>query len=706
MVTKELLLEQLPQYEDRWVLINPNQKVHDIIKEVLAAHDDFAPYYDKIAVYFDGWDSLKELASNLYNFCKKNLRYNEETEDFQSTSVPQGLLYRGECDCKGYANFIGGILDGLNRLGHKIKWMYRFASYDLLDKSPHHVFIVIYDNKGNDVYYVDPTPGSQGMQPVWNVDKKIAAPATNNQIGSLHRNIAGMPPAAQSLTLGKRPYWQLMSAEGIRGKDGNHGTNPYFSGPFLALQHYKEDPFSIEGTDWNLTSDDLQNKSGIDWQPDFVKWIYETSNKFWNFYDPHGVTPGYVPNLPAAYPHLVITPDYRLTLDRDAQLDDFQNDEIQALAAWAQDLINKFDSTPYPLQVSNLKLFSQSHTGNPGNPAANLFNEHRGVPFFKQVLKKLEDFVNLVKEGVLKIVGIIPRNAFLGAVGLNIFHMADHLATSIQEGHWDHIKSLWEGIGGNADKLLNTIEHGSKQPAIEDTNAQVNETIGVVQVAAILATAAPIIAMFLKYLNKDGKLDPVIQSLQAGLQATFPDQDFSFLDGTLLSHGKPVQYVTDPTHDENSPHYNPTPNVIAWAKQNPIPVAGGAAIAVALLTKKRGQKMNLTLSLLIGGGLYFFLTQPAAGKSNSPAQLPPPTNPGLTITTMRGKLIEWVKNAGTDSPDSISYMTSIFNTAPDSEITDIYNYIFNYVLPGKPLDPNSTLGKAVNAFAVKYDIFT
>src|SRR5690606_15789926 len=127
----------------------------------------------------------------------------------------------------------------------------------------------------------------------------------------------------------KRPFWQLMPAKGARGADGNRGTNPYFTGPFLGLEHYKEDPYSIEGTNWQTTTDAINAEiangpnPGHTFDKDFVKWIYDNSLKGWNFYYDNGVPPGYTANLPANYPRPVLTEDFRLTLDRDQKLDDY-----------------------------------------------------------------------------------------------------------------------------------------------------------------------------------------------------------------------------------------------------------------------------------------------------------------------------------------------------------------------------------------------
>jgi hypothetical protein len=183
IATRQSLLEILPPYRDQWILIDADQTVRDIIDEVLAAHKDFAPHYDLIAFAFDR-DTIEEVCSSLYWFCKSEIEYREETDRLQTTAVPAGILSRGYGDCKHYAGFCGGVLDAMNRQGKKINWCYRFASYNLLDSTPHHVFIVVNPGTGNEIW-IDATPESKGRTPIYQVDKKVNTMA-------LVRNIAGI----------------------------------------------------------------------------------------------------------------------------------------------------------------------------------------------------------------------------------------------------------------------------------------------------------------------------------------------------------------------------------------------------------------------------------------------------------------------------------------------------------------------------------
>lgn len=191
MVTGQTLLEKLPPFRDEWVTVADDQKVKDIIKQILVAHDRYAGYYDKIALYFDG-ESIEKICNNLFEFCRKEIAYKEEPEDDQTTALPSGILSRAQGDCKHYAGFIGGCLDGIKRLtGRKINWCYRFASYNLFTQSPHHVFVVVKDKAGE--IWIDPVPGANEIEPYWQTDKKInvASMALRDNIGYVFRTESG-----------------------------------------------------------------------------------------------------------------------------------------------------------------------------------------------------------------------------------------------------------------------------------------------------------------------------------------------------------------------------------------------------------------------------------------------------------------------------------------------------------------------------------
>lgn len=167
------LLGKLPPFNNSQAVIKEDQSVHDIIKEVLNAHDFFAKDYDNIAEDFYRPD-IYETCEALFNFCKQNIRYRIESEKEQTTRSPSALIAIGDGDCKHYAGFIGGVLDALNREGANINWVYRFASYKSFDKEPQHVFVVVKEKNGNEIW-VDPVlkEFDERLKPDFFIDKKV-----------------------------------------------------------------------------------------------------------------------------------------------------------------------------------------------------------------------------------------------------------------------------------------------------------------------------------------------------------------------------------------------------------------------------------------------------------------------------------------------------------------------------------------------------
>ena len=91
MPTINQLLKQLPPYNGNEYLIDEEQDVRDIIKEVLEAHKIFATDYDTIANFFEA-NSNKTIAKRIFDFCRSNLPYEAESEHLQTTRSPAGIL--------------------------------------------------------------------------------------------------------------------------------------------------------------------------------------------------------------------------------------------------------------------------------------------------------------------------------------------------------------------------------------------------------------------------------------------------------------------------------------------------------------------------------------------------------------------------------------------------------------------------------------
>jgi hypothetical protein len=106
-------------------------------------------------------------------------------------------LRLGHGDCKHYSGFIAGVIDAVNRkTGAGIDWVYRFASYDIFDPTPVHVFIVVKDY-GREIW-IDPVLkklNQRDPQPTYFIDKKIS-----NSMPLIR--IAGTPANIQPMSIG------------------------------------------------------------------------------------------------------------------------------------------------------------------------------------------------------------------------------------------------------------------------------------------------------------------------------------------------------------------------------------------------------------------------------------------------------------------------------------------------------------------------
>ena len=169
------IYNKLTPFTNSQRMLVPDQQVSDIIGGMLDAHIKYAPEYNKIAGSFAGRD-VKSTARNIYDFLKKNVNYVIEPDDKQMLKSPSAIIYTGKTtgsDCKNYALFTAGILDALNRSGFPIKWAFRYASYRMLDKMPHHTFVVINPDTNKEIW-IDPVLNTfdQKKQYYYKLDKK------------------------------------------------------------------------------------------------------------------------------------------------------------------------------------------------------------------------------------------------------------------------------------------------------------------------------------------------------------------------------------------------------------------------------------------------------------------------------------------------------------------------------------------------------
>jgi len=153
------LLNILSPFKNHQRIVVRTQSVGDIISGIMFTHNKYKSEYDKIAKQFEGKTNL-QTAKNIFDFLKAHTHYVIESDSKQTLRSPSAILVLGNkknigLDCKSYALFIGGILDALRRKGKNINWCYRFASYSLFNKLPHHVFVVINPDTKHEIW-VDP----------------------------------------------------------------------------------------------------------------------------------------------------------------------------------------------------------------------------------------------------------------------------------------------------------------------------------------------------------------------------------------------------------------------------------------------------------------------------------------------------------------------------------------------------------------------
>lgn len=172
------LLNRLTPIQGVNRVLKVNQNVGDIISGILNTHNQWRKDYNNICLSFNG-STPYQIGKKIFDFLKNHTHYVIESDNQQTLRSPAAILKLGSdkkigLDCKSYSLFIGGILDALNRKGKKINWCYRFASYRMTDKLPHHVFVVINPGLGTDEIWIDPVlPAyNEKKQYFYKIDRK------------------------------------------------------------------------------------------------------------------------------------------------------------------------------------------------------------------------------------------------------------------------------------------------------------------------------------------------------------------------------------------------------------------------------------------------------------------------------------------------------------------------------------------------------
>lgn len=124
------------------------------------------------------------------------------------------------------------------------------------------------------------------------------------------------------------------------------------------------------------------------------------------------------------------------------------------------------------------------------------------APKRKKILKNIGKKIKKGAKGIMKVAASPARNAFLELVKLNIAGLGNKAWRAYQKSP-DKLKNFWESIGGKIASLVKNAEKGNRRKRIFGTY---EAAIGIAP-AALLATAAPIVASFTKFLKSIG-IDP------------------------------------------------------------------------------------------------------------------------------------------------------------------------------------------------------
>lgn len=157
LVAASTIIDTLPPYKNKVVLLRKSQNTKQLANIIKDAHCEDCADYDTIYPFFydgDIWQTCK----NLHDFLQKNVKYVEETDDFQTVRTPAGILSTGKTigvDCKNFSLFCGGVLDAVNRNEETVNWCYRLAGYDGTN-DVEHIFTVVDPGTKNEIW-LDPT---------------------------------------------------------------------------------------------------------------------------------------------------------------------------------------------------------------------------------------------------------------------------------------------------------------------------------------------------------------------------------------------------------------------------------------------------------------------------------------------------------------------------------------------------------------------
>ena len=429
------LLAYLPTYKGHKVNVLPNQNVEDIMAELIAAHKEYAPLYDKISEHFDQTDPVAT-ARYLFAFLKKNVNYKVEPETLQTVKAPQAILAQKHGDCKHYASFINGVLASLKR-NHKYpyKLFFRFANYTPDTVIPQHVFSVM-EYQGHE-YWIDPVLDDfdEKKRYINKVDKKADI---------MLQRVSGVGCAScsqkikQRATVGNAPPTGLDDTGAALVASKNPTRNP----------------------PWGSWSNQYPYNNSWHWST----WKVPNMYGWWR-------------NINDPAPPAGLDDTGQPLVDSEAPT---RNPPWNGGWHWSS-FRNQKDA-----QGNLLYGWYQDWTRT--GVSALLHDAGEFVD------KAITDVRELYVKGLL----VVPRNAFLGLLALNAFGLAD-LLDKIRTQHQKRLFDMWDhDLGGAVSSLNSAIDTGKKKhplAGVGDTYVGEISYIGdPVTISGLIAACTPIIA--------------------------------------------------------------------------------------------------------------------------------------------------------------------------------------------------------------------
>jgi hypothetical protein len=135
----------IPDPDYRIVIDNSNANNSDIVKSVEKNFSKAVSQTKDFAKLFQS-PTAKETAHKVWKFLKDQINYQKDSEKKQIIQLPSYLIYSKNGDCKSYS-----LLAASTLYNAKLPVAFRYASYNRFNKVPSHVYVVTYDEKGNEI---------------------------------------------------------------------------------------------------------------------------------------------------------------------------------------------------------------------------------------------------------------------------------------------------------------------------------------------------------------------------------------------------------------------------------------------------------------------------------------------------------------------------------------------------------------------------